>query len=140
MMVPKMTALSKAIQPIQGKYIFLSRSRIPCHNQSNAVIKYAVHEKTETPAARRPTHIVKTCGIVITKLKIDALPSNRRINVSRTERRPDGIAGFGGIFPSQKSPAPEGLFLCERPELEELCKKDQKWKCHGQKGRGCPDF
>ncbi|SRR6266704_735972 len=92
--------LSKAIQPIQGKYIFLSRSRIPCHNQSNAVIKYAVHENRETPAARRPTHIVKTCGIVITKLKIDALPSNRRINVSATERGPVGIAGFGGIFPS----------------------------------------
>jgi hypothetical protein len=99
MIAPRITALSKVIQPMQGKYIFLSRSRIPCHNQSNAVIKYAIHENRETPAARRPTHIVKTCGIVITKLKIDALPSNRRINVSDTERA-DGIAGLGGMFPS----------------------------------------
>ena len=45
-MTPKMTALSKAIQPIQGKKMFLSLCRIPC--QSNAVTKYADHETRDT--------------------------------------------------------------------------------------------
>jgi hypothetical protein len=74
-MTTKMTALSKAIQPRQGKKMFLSLGRIPCQSQSNAATKYAHHETRDTPAARPPTHMFKTCGMVITSVKIDALPS-----------------------------------------------------------------
>jgi hypothetical protein len=75
-----MTALSKAIQPIQGKKMFLSLYRIPGQSQSNAATKYADHETRDTPPARRPTHMFKTCGMVITSVKIDALPSTDSVD------------------------------------------------------------
>src|SRR6187455_3059229 len=57
--------------------MFLSRFWSPYQNQRRADRRYALQDMTETPAAWWPTHMVRTCGTVISMVKIDMNPRTR---------------------------------------------------------------
>ncbi len=37
--------------------------------------RYALHDRMDTPAARWPIHMVRTCGIVMSKVKMACFPA-----------------------------------------------------------------
>jgi hypothetical protein len=63
--------------------------------------RYALHETTETPAAWWPTHMVRTCGTVMSMVKTDIPPNTRLKIVSEREATPAGVVGSGAIVASE---------------------------------------
>src|SRR6185295_16454312 len=82
--------------------MFLSRFCNPNQNQRTADRRYALHDHTETPAACRPTHIVRTWGTVMSRVKLDMPPRRRRSKFS--EPAPAAvIMGSGAMVTSWTS-------------------------------------
>src|SRR5688572_17353417 len=70
-MTPATIAASSTIQPMQARYIVLSRFWKPYTNHRHAETRYASHEASDTPPASRPIHTAMTCGTVISMVKTE---------------------------------------------------------------------
>ncbi len=62
----------------------------------------ALHDQTETPAATWPTQTVRTCGTVMSMVKIDMPPNRRRSVVSKWGISRAEIEGSGAMFASNE--------------------------------------
>src|SRR6266480_6367300 len=80
--------------------MFLSRFCMPYQNHRTAESRYALHEATETPAAWWPSQIVRTCGMVISRVNTDMPPRSRRSVESCSAAEAAGVVGSKAIVDS----------------------------------------